>query len=595
MNLKIDYNELKKLVEELISVNQGLLFGEDEKFVFWFLKAHLSEKEEAGIKAIVGGSGDKGVDAVYIDEEAQKVYVIQGKFRQTLGMKQEPRKDLKAFFLLPAKIDNDKEFNKFLYNIKPEVKERLLLAKNLVKHHNFVFNYYYVTTANISAAIEKKIRKDIKAAEDRLYFFDAAKIKDLAENYIYAYVPSASEISLHLDRNEDSVTTHNGTLDGMNVRAWILNVAGDEISRIVREHSYRIFNRNVRGFLGKSRKVNKDIEYTATKHPEKFWYYNNGITMICSDATFDSNKNEIIVIRPQIINGQQTAKILESLHALNENELRKVSVLLRLIRVGISNADTATSNEFIKQVVKSSNWQNSISSADLMANEPEQVYIERALKPFDFYYMRRKMTKSEANLRGARRLATINRDDMGKALAVTKFDPSFAKSKELLYRDEYYGKIFVKESADFYLTRYLMMILVREAARSRGGDYTRANWAALAYLWKDLDEFLRAETAKRFIAASKRWAKKMKDGNALGYLFGATLIVVNDLVAFFRSEEKRASDADKKTPNIADFLRQPNIADRFDKFFAEENKTDLQKYRLNLGKFKLAIKKESMY
>ena len=41
---------------------------------------------------------------------------------------------------------------------------------------------------------------------------------------------------------------------------------------------------NVRGFLG-STEINRGMEATLTREPEYFWYYNNGVTIVCDDAT----------------------------------------------------------------------------------------------------------------------------------------------------------------------------------------------------------------------------------------------------------------------------------------------------------------------
>ena len=72
----------------------------------------------------------------------------------------------------------------------------------------------------------------------------------------------------------------------------------------------RLFARNVRGYLGKDTKVNIDLECTLDNEPEFFWYFNNGITIICDKAKLRESKGEkfLDVWNPQIINGQQTVR-----------------------------------------------------------------------------------------------------------------------------------------------------------------------------------------------------------------------------------------------------------------------------------------------
>ena len=51
----------------------------DNAFVHWFLRAFLVADDEVAAKAVTGVSHDKGVDAVFIDDDAGKVFVLQGK------------------------------------------------------------------------------------------------------------------------------------------------------------------------------------------------------------------------------------------------------------------------------------------------------------------------------------------------------------------------------------------------------------------------------------------------------------------------------------------------------------------------------------
>jgi AIPR protein len=46
----------------------------------------------------------------------------------------------------------------------------------------------------------------------------------------------------------------------------------------------RLFARNVRGFLGAKKQVNKGMSETIEEEPWNFWYYNNGITIVCDCA-----------------------------------------------------------------------------------------------------------------------------------------------------------------------------------------------------------------------------------------------------------------------------------------------------------------------
>ncbi|MEO1559492.1 MAG: AIPR family protein, partial [Cyanobacteria bacterium J06632_19] len=50
------------------------------------------------------------------------------------------------------------------------------------------------------------------------------------------------------------------------------------------ENKNKLFAKNIRDFLGGS-EVNSEITKTIENEPELFWYFNNGITVLCKDIT----------------------------------------------------------------------------------------------------------------------------------------------------------------------------------------------------------------------------------------------------------------------------------------------------------------------
>ncbi|WP_318004226.1 AIPR family protein, partial [Faecalibacillus intestinalis] len=103
-----------------------------------------------------------------------------------------------------------------------------------------------------------------------------------------------------------------------------------KIYRDALEKQYPIFDKNIREYLG-STGVNKKIIDTLTNKEDRvnFFYYNNGITLICKEMstikTVKSNFNrnaQFSVINPQIVNGCQTVNsIYEVLKNVDPNSL----------------------------------------------------------------------------------------------------------------------------------------------------------------------------------------------------------------------------------------------------------------------------------
>ena len=66
-----------------------------------------------------------------------------------------------------------------------------------------------------------------------------------------------------------------------NIETWIVTVSSKEIEKMVEYEKKQLFATNIRGFLGEDTPMNKSMIETLNDDPEDFWYYNNGITMVC--------------------------------------------------------------------------------------------------------------------------------------------------------------------------------------------------------------------------------------------------------------------------------------------------------------------------
>ncbi len=119
---------------------------------------------------------------------------------------------------------------------------------------------------------------------------------------------------------------------------------------------------------------------TIIKCPENFWYYNNGITIIAKDISFDkTNPNRINLNGFSIVNGAQTTSCLGLfLKEAKKNhedgkveQLKKVHILTRVLKI---------SDEKMRQSIAIfNNTQTPITTRDMVANRPEQIHLNQWL------------------------------------------------------------------------------------------------------------------------------------------------------------------------------------------------------------------------
>ncbi|HUY31240.1 MAG TPA: AIPR family protein [Pirellulales bacterium] len=172
-----------------------------------------------------------------------------------------------------------------------------------------------------------------------------------------------------------------------------------EIAALFNRHGDLLIERNIRRFLGlQGNRVNLGISHTLHTESERgnFYFYNNGITLVCRKFTYNALQGENFQVRVegmQVINGGQTCKTIQStLSALTglEPGLEKAFVLLRLYQLPSDAAD------LVRSITYATNSQNPVDLRDLRSNDARQKGIEMAVRDLGYTYHRH---RSEASLK----------------------------------------------------------------------------------------------------------------------------------------------------------------------------------------------------
>jgi hypothetical protein len=145
-----------------------------------------------------------------------------------------------------------------------------------------------------------------------------------------------------------------------------------------------IFEANVRGYLGDV-DVNRAIGETLTQTDaqEDFWWLNNGITILASEAPLNG---KILTIRDaQIVNGLQTS--MEVYSYFRKAEGNDVTLTSRNILVRVIVPPTENSRN---RIIKATNNQTNIPIASLRATERIHEDIEQFFETQGLFYDRRK-------------------------------------------------------------------------------------------------------------------------------------------------------------------------------------------------------------
>lgn len=548
---------LKKEVREIQDRHPEL--SPDNAFVVWFLRAFIVDEESNALAAIVGGARDKGVDALHIDHDNRLVSVVQGKYRQNANAGPESRSDVLALANLGRVLAKKErqEFKALLGDADPAVEGRLEKAREAIQKRGYRLVLDFVTTGEVSSTHREEA---VQCLDDwDLVSFEVHARNDLIrrmQDYVEGAAPPVPTISLPIHGEQ----SFNRFDQQTRISSWVFTILGADLAKIFKENGTRLFQRNIRGYLGKN-DINRGIERTIEREPEYFWYFNNGVTIVCDEARqiIDRQRKLLRVSNAQIINGQQTTRTLAGTNG------RTATVLVKVIAVPRETADDQRRySHLVSEIVSATNRQNAIGQVDLKSNDLEQIRLERDLKKLGYRYIRKRQSKGETRRADPKKSkAFIKKEELARAVGACLLDPFEVRlGVNRLFEDDLYGKIFDGRPAIDYLTFYRLFRIASYAAR---GDIRLgyAKWLVLNFLWGAVGTKLRRHSLQAsFLYAAEReyshWGILQPLYKALGQIYKGAMT--------FYQANKRTKEGSLLDPST--FFKYRGRHSQFEKFWA---------------------------
>jgi len=355
-----------------------------------FLKRH---------QFITDGTGDGGVDAYYIDDEAKKLYFIQSKFRaieqnfsnKEITTEEMIRMEISRITKGQGLDSNGLEFNPKIKAFQKKLQDIRDIAK---------YDYIVLFLCNLSKYNDEQIRRLIDNCNYEI--FDAERTyKELIfplSTGTY-YNPEEIIIKINLFNKEHPKLKQIIETDFGNYQVTVLFVPTFEIAKTVSKYKNAVLKFNPRNFLSlKKQSVNERIKNSILRQSKNnFAILNNGITLLSdnvhiSESTGEYNKGQLILTRPQILNGGQTAFTLSTVYDkykdVPDNPLHSKEVLLKIITPLVTEKDI--DNNFIQMISNSTNQQNEVSEADRRSNHKIQIFLQKKIfEDYGFFYERK--------------------------------------------------------------------------------------------------------------------------------------------------------------------------------------------------------------
>ena len=334
-------------------------------FIVYFLMEKFSLSLNEALFCITDSSNDKGIDAIYINDNLGEVHIIQSEYLQNLKKialgENKIRLTLSSVFdIMSGKITRF-DVNNFL---SPKIQNIIDLATDLPS--GIKINIHFITNTQFPDNKIDNVEYKKATSQDKNYrieWYELEKVMGMENE-------SRQIFTTNIKVKEDEYNW----LYIENIQGIVATISATELIKIYHEGGWdNVFESNIRNYLG-SKPINTKIYDTAKNKTESkyFWFLNNGISLICDECNISqsipSQKN-IEIVNPQIINGGQTTKTLFKLKEDIESgffqgdtlELfNKIKLLIRIYRT--------KNEELIKKITIGTNTQNAISKQDLEAN-----------------------------------------------------------------------------------------------------------------------------------------------------------------------------------------------------------------------------------
>lgn len=354
--------------------DKGLAFG------IWYLEFFEGLSQDQIEKAIVDGSGDNNIDALFIDEEKIAV-CLQFKDQKDVN-KAVKLEEISGFiggiYILRDFLTKDncgRSFNPKLHTNASEISQKAESGELNGYHFKFVISSNGSTSREVEERFDGLKTEFLEMGSE--VECSILKLEDLFKKFQKkVFGPPIREIILEFEGRTKIIFERQGD---EHIRILSGVVRGAELADKYEEHDETILMRNVRIEL-KDSEVNQLIRDTCSS-PEgrHFLYFNNGVTFV-TEKFNNSTGTRVKLANPQIVNGGQTIRILAD--AKRAGELNEdVLVQLRIIEID----DTYLS----LKITQNLNNQNPIRPLDELGSSLVTLLLRRYLEACGYYLERR--------------------------------------------------------------------------------------------------------------------------------------------------------------------------------------------------------------
>jgi len=429
------FNQIKAQVTQIKE-----LF-EDEKESLSFLRFCSSLifnlKLEEIDELLTDGYDDLGADAIYLninDEDKEfQINLIQGKYNKADCEKEVYNVEVGESIINKFKnifdyLFGNSEENEF---VNEEIKNKKEEYDNLIER-GYILNKVNFYVCHLGSKISQRTNEVWTRWLEGNHFKDNINLINCGLLDLYKLYDESKTLTI----------TENVTFYGKffefptpDVKGFISTIEGKKLVDLFEKYGNKLFQKNIRYSLGENL-INKKIIESAVSEDnrDKFWFLNNGITLVCKKYTKASPQTENICLNLedfQIVNGAQTTSALKKALEKTGN-IDQVKIVVKVFQA---------EDELAELITDSTNSQNPVSKRDLRSNDEIQKLIGDEVKIKNYCYQRKRNQFIQENDKSK---IIDNYDFAQRYYSFYKDKPAEARNKkaQIFNNDEIYNSIF---------------------------------------------------------------------------------------------------------------------------------------------------------
>ncbi|MDH6134847.1 hypothetical protein P3T37_004256 [Kitasatospora sp. MAA4] len=317
-------------------------------------------------EAVTDGADDHGIDAVLISPVTAEIWLVQAKWSN----RGAARLDGTAVSKLLQGLERLVDYQYDRFNGK---------FQRLVGQVNSVLNGYTPRIHLVLAALgENGLTLEGQDLLDRAVaeYNAHGELLDFRVLGFADFHAAARQDTRPAPVSVKAMLTQGWHTNTIPYQTFVGTVAADEPAAWYAEHGEKLFDQNVRYSLGLT-SVNAGMVETLLESPHEFWYFNNGITVLCDSirTRFSSLRQptshpvHLEMINARVVNGAQTVASLHYAHTRDSGAVQDAAVSIRVICLDGAPVDLA------QRITQATNKQNSVQERDFAALDPQQELI----------------------------------------------------------------------------------------------------------------------------------------------------------------------------------------------------------------------------